>query len=168
MNYQVSWCRSLTFIYCHSEALRGVTEICVSLRTLLWTTMHVWAEGQCSMKGKSLLSKRSNFLCMYVCSLATAYTAWASKLKFEPYSLHMIVSKCIFSFFEILLCFWVIPLFHFSQFSIYQGYQHTDDDNQWLKLKPCITRKYCVYSNFIDWIVTSSNDVISFKIWTHV
>ena len=108
------------------------------------------------------------YVCMYVCSLATAYTVWASKLKFEPWSLHMIISKRIFYFLEILICFWVIPLFQFSQLSLYQGFEHADYDNQWLKLKLCITRKHCVYSNFIDWTVTSSNDVISCKIWTHV
>ena len=67
----------------------------------------------------------------------------------------MIISKCIFYYFKILICFWVIPFFIFSQFSLYQGYEHTDYENQWPKLKLCITRNHCVYYNFIDWIVTS-------------
>ena len=108
------------------------------------------------------------YVCMYVCTLATAYTVWASKLKFEPYSVHIIISNRIFCFFEMSICFLVILFFHFSQFSLYQSYEHTDYDNQWLKLKLCIIRTHCVVSIFIDWTVTSSNNVISFKIWTHV
>ena len=49
---------------------------------------------------------------MYVCPLATAYTAWAIKLKFEPGSLHMISSKRIFYFFEIFIFRGDIPFFN--------------------------------------------------------
>ena len=67
-----------------------------------------------------------DYVCMFVsCAITTAYTVWASRLNFEPWSLHMI-SKCIFYFFEICISFWVIPLFLFSQFSLYQGYECTD------------------------------------------
>ena len=42
-----------------------------------------------------------------VCTLATAYTIWASKLKFESGSLHhMITTKHIFYFFEHLIPSW--------------------------------------------------------------
>ena len=64
---------------------------------------------------------------------ATAYIVCASKLKFELGSLYMIISKCIFLFFEILFYFGVVPLFHFSQFSIYQGYEIADHDSQYIK-----------------------------------
>ena len=51
------------------------------------------------------------YVCICVCPLATAYTAWAIKLKFEPGSLHMISSKRIFYFFEIFIFRGDIPFF---------------------------------------------------------
>ena len=53
------------------------------------------------------------FVLMYVSVFATAYIVCASKLKFELGSLYMIISKCIFLFFEILFYFGVVPLFSF-------------------------------------------------------
>ena len=53
------------------------------------------------------------YICMYVSVFATAYIVCASKLKFELGSLYMIISKCIFLFFEILFYFGVVPLFSF-------------------------------------------------------
>ena len=54
-----------------------------------------------------------HYICMYVSVIATAYTVCASKLKFELGSLYMIISKCIFLFFEILFYFGVVPVFPF-------------------------------------------------------
>ena len=107
------------------------------------------------------------YVCMYVLSLQpTPFELASWNLNHKVYI--WLSQNAFFYFLEILICFWVIPLFQFWQLSLYQGFEHADYDNQWLKLKLCITRKHCVYSNFIDWTVTSSNDVTSFKIWTHV
>ena len=60
-------------------------------------------------KGASV-SILSVYVYMCVCTHASAYSVWASKLKFEPVSLHMIISKLIFSFFEIFVFWGDMPL----------------------------------------------------------
>ena len=50
---------------------------------------------------------------VYVCTLATAYTVWASKQKFEPHSLHMIISKRIYNIkFNLFLSYPPFSFFH--------------------------------------------------------
>ena len=68
---------------------------------------------KCTSKIKVLQFFYCHYICMYVSVIATAYTVCVSKLKFELGSLYMIISKCIFLFFEILFYFGVVPLFSF-------------------------------------------------------
>ena len=51
------------------------------------------------------------YICMYVSAIATAYTVWDSKMKFELECLKMILSKCIFLFSEIFIFYGVLCLF---------------------------------------------------------
>ena len=107
------------------------------------------------------------YVCMYVLSLQpTPFELASWNLNHEVYI--WLSQNAFFTFWKFWFVSELSPFFQFSQLSLYQGFEHADYDNQWLKLKLCITRKHCVYSNFIDWTVTSSNDVISCKIWTHV
>ena len=62
------------------------------------------------------------YVCICVCPLATAYTAWAIKLKFEPRSQHVIIWKRIFFFFEIF--FGDMPLSFFFTSKLYLKSKH--------------------------------------------
>ena len=111
------------------------------------------------------------WLCTYVCrsicvcALATAYTAWAIKLKFEPRSQHVIIWKCIFFFFEMFIFFGrYAHFFRFSQFHAYNTFTLISHDDWHFKLKPWTSRKRCIWLNYIDANMTSLNDVISFNV----
>ena len=110
---------------------------------------------------------RCLYVCMYVLSLQpTPFELASWNLNHEVYI--WLSQNAFFTFWKFWFVSELSPFFQFSQLSLYQGFEHADYDNQWLKLKLCIAKKHCAYSNFIDWTVTSSNDVISCKIWTHV
>ena len=68
---------------------------------------HIWTY---SSKIKVPQFPYCHYVSVYVCTLATANTVWANKLTFEPGSLHMIMSKHIFYFFEIFIFWEDMPL----------------------------------------------------------
>ena len=68
---------------------------------------HIWTY---SSKIKVPQFPYCQYVSVYVCTLATANTVWANKLKLEPGSLQMIMSKCIFYLFEILFFWEDMPL----------------------------------------------------------
>ena len=76
-------------------------------RLFYFRKKHIWTY---SSKIKVPQFPYCQYVSVYVCTLATANTVWANKLKLEPGSLHMIMSKRIFYFFEIFIFWEDMPL----------------------------------------------------------
>ena len=67
-------------------------------------------------------------------------------------------SSALCLFFEFLLFFGVIPLFHFSQFSIYQGYEIADHDSQYIKQAQRRAAAETIARRPIDYSIHSMNN----------
>ena len=87
---------------------------------------------KCTSKIKVPQFLYCHYVCMYLCSLQpTSFVLASSNLNWDLYIwLSQNAFFCFSKFYFILeLC----PFFHFSQFSIYQGYEIADHDSQYIK-----------------------------------
>ena len=101
---------SSTVLSCDFCAGNGPLQLGVVLvgnRLFYFRKKHIWTY---SSKIKVPQFPYCQYVSVYVCTLATANTVWANKLKLEPGSLQMIMSKCIFYLFEILIFWEDMPL----------------------------------------------------------
>jgi len=87
------------------------------------------------------------FVCLFVCLSVIALQTSSFDIGVWNFNIDTYIKisqNGIFYFFEFLLFFGVIPLFHFSLFSLFRDYESTYHGNQYTKLKFRTSRIYQV------------------------